>query len=110
MFYVTLYVHVLCYMYISFGIQMVCVCLAHRLGTLYRHKCENLHLLPNPGGFGSNLTQNISLNTTEFFIRALTYVLLQIQIVQSSEWAKLMTIYSIAQRSETHGILAGIHL
>ena len=61
---------------------------------------------PNPGGFGSNLTQNISLNTTEFFIRALTYVLLQIQIVQSSEWAKLMTIYSTAQRIETHSTLA----
>ena len=33
---------------------------------------------------------------------------MRIQILQSSEWAKLMTIYSIAQPIETHRKLAGI--
>ena len=94
-----------------------CAATAHRLGVLLYKFCEefDLHGMsmgPNPEGFGSNLSWNISPNATKFFTHVLTYFFLTDTypdfFEQSSEWVKLMTINSTAQPIETHGKLAGI--
>ena len=73
----------------------------------------NLHRLESwaAGDFGSNLSRNISPNTTKIFTHVLTMSSNR-QVSkfykQSSEWAKLMTSYSTAQPIETHRKLAGL--
>ena len=52
---------------------------AHRLGILLYKFLEEFDLHgtcmgPNPEGFGSNLSRNISPNATKFFTHVLTYV------------------------------------
>ena len=71
---------------------------------------------PNLGGFGSNLSCNISPNTTKFFTHVLTYHISSDRYVskfykQSLRMGKIMTIYSTAQPiKHTENMLGYFHL